>query len=129
MRAVDVNNNERPFSNAVAAYTDNISTTVTSATCNPNYGGRLNHETTPFALPTPSSVVAPGHPTEVSWTWQNGRDPNNDATQTPPKFFDVGPVMGNWATVKWVLPSVDATHGPANEFRLLRRSGPRSELL
>jgi RHS repeat-associated protein len=126
VRAVDIANNEGPFSNGIAAFTDSIAGTGRhdAGLCNQD-GQRLNHESGFYQEPTPSTVWPPRHPTGLSWAWHYGREVGNDPSQV--QHYDVGPIAGNWATVKWNLPVVDTSHGPANDFRLYRKGPGEAE--
>ncbi len=115
------NGQESTLSNHVMVHTDahdQTSRETEDYNCG-NIGGPLNTEgmDDPFSLPPPTSVVLPGPVIDPNWTWRYGPDPNSD----------VGPDASNWALLKWSLPVVDPNHGPANDFRLLRKRPGESQ--
>ncbi|MGH9869722.1 MAG: RHS repeat-associated core domain-containing protein [Candidatus Polarisedimenticolia bacterium] len=130
VRTVDSSNMEGAFSQVVGAHTDaQVRTWAKCEIVGCNYCDvpPCNYEKSDpgmmgsdYAIPTTANVKIPGAVTGLYWAWHFGRDPVAVTPQYHPEM-DVGPVRGNWAHVKWTLPTVDATHGPANDFRLLRR--------
>lgn len=117
--SIDGSGQESLPSNGVLSYTDAADATGTASlnSCYESGPPILNTEmAVGITIPSSSAVILPGSVTSPAWTWRYGPDPNTD----------VGPVEGNWALVKWSLPTVDPNHGPANDFRLLRKKSGES---
>jgi RHS repeat-associated protein len=122
--AVDGSGQQSAMSNQVLAHTEDPGATDNEYRNQPCLNGAssgpINTENScelaTLSLPDPNDVLQPGPVVTPSWTWRFGRDldPNGRGS-------DVGPGAGNWALVKWTLPTVDTTHGAANDFRLLRK--------